>query len=130
MKNFILLPLLAVGVLIAPPLSAHQSHNGWEYDIECCHNRDCAPVKSAKSLPGGRLELTVTLTHPSFDLPKTDPNYEKEKAAVTQDYTVIIDFNTFPKEKLKSSKDENIHLCLSVYGREPIVLCLYMPADV
>lgn len=34
---------------------AHESPHGWQYDPECCSNRDCAPypAKNVKQVPGG-----------------------------------------------------------------------------
>lgn len=30
--------------LFVLPAPAHQAASGWQYPMECCHDRDCAPV--------------------------------------------------------------------------------------
>lgn len=86
------------------------------YDMECCSGRDCAPAKKVETLPGGVLRISITL-------PK--PMSPKE----TFDITVDVNLETLPKDKIKSSKDENIHLCIDPYNLNPIrILCVYLPA--
>ncbi len=35
--------------------SAHEAHKGWEYDADCCSDRDCFEIeaKGIKQVPGG-----------------------------------------------------------------------------
>jgi hypothetical protein len=62
------------------------------------------------------LRITVSLP-----LPYTNPKEYK-------DYTVDIDLTKFDPKKIRSSKDENIHLCLDVMSKLPRPLCIYLPA--
>ena len=41
MKNLFAALLLISTTL---PTSSHQAPSGWEYDRDCCHNQDCAPI--------------------------------------------------------------------------------------
>lgn len=48
--------LLAALLLCVAPLSAHEAPSGFEYDMECCHNQDCAPLpedQTPRPLDGG-----------------------------------------------------------------------------
>lgn len=109
--------VLIVGFyMVALLKSCNQAHaHGW-YDIDCCSDRDCAPADKVQTLENGVMRITVTLPVPYSN--------NKEKAP----FTVDVDLEKMPREKIRSSKDENIHLCLSVYESPPRILCIYLPA--
>lgn len=109
MKNFRSI-IAIVMVLFSTSAFAHS----W-YDIECCSDRDCAPASKIETLPNGVMRITVILPIPYSN--------KREKAP----YTVDVDFEKLPKDKIKSSKDENIHLCLSIFETPPRILCIYLP---
>jgi len=39
-----LVMLFFIGVISAA--TAHHAPKGWEYDYDCCHDKDCAPVQA------------------------------------------------------------------------------------
>ncbi len=77
------------------------------YDHECCHDRDCAPAKDVKYLDDGTIIVQIVLEGKLHTI-----TYPKD----------------FPREKIKSSKDERVHGCAFVRSNPPDPLCLYLPA--
>lgn len=85
-----------------------QAHS-W-YDMECCHERDCAPVVEMKEFPEGTLMST-------------------------EHGTALVPHN-LPLAKRKASRDEKYHLC---QRRDPqkakvdpsgaTVYCVYYPLN-
>lgn len=100
LQNFILVVLLIL--ISATVVFAHSF-----YDHECCHDRDCAPAKDVKYLDDGTIIVQIVLEGKLHTI-----TYPKD----------------FPREKIKSSKDERVHGCAFVRSNPPDPLCLYLPA--
>lgn len=52
--RLVLLAAIMAAFLI--PAQAHDAPMGWAYDMECCHNQDCAPLpedQTPKPIDGG-----------------------------------------------------------------------------
>jgi hypothetical protein len=90
----------------APP--TEETPQGWQYPIECCHDRDCAPVISStfvaekNDLPS----LVITTKHGTVKVPK--------------------DFSIRP------SGDNKMHACIRTFGDDNqskilMLVCLFMP---
>lgn len=84
----------------------HEAGPGWQYDMECCHDQDCAPVIKAEIssystvyglVPPVLSPMTVTTIHGTGDVP-----------------------NDMPR---RISKDARMHACI----RNGIVICIYVP---
>ena len=74
--------LMCVAALLFSSVAlAHNAPRGWAYDLECCSDRDCAPIpaKGIQALPDG-----------SYVLPTGE---------------------VVEKSKIKRSQDEEYHLC-------------------
>ena len=93
-----------VGFVLFKPVKA-KAHS-W-YDIECCHQMDCAPVTAISFLQpmeaAGLPQMVVT----------------------TKVGTAIVPKNF----KLRESKDGEMHACMKVHDPNPATrfLCLYLP---
>ena len=87
-------------VLCTAASFAHTSHTDWQYDQECCHEKDCRPARpgEVQEVRGGWL--------------------------VTQ----YQEFIAYDSEKVRKSPDGAFHVCAyEGEGVEPYVLCLYVP---
>lgn len=108
----VLMFILLVTVTVA--LSHVHPQNDWEYDRECCHNDDCAPVdnvivyKSEDPTKPGKIVYSVMIP----DL--ADPKHLKM-------YSAAVDEDT----KFKESKDHNTHACVNRYNGK--LICIYLP---
>ena len=71
MRNIFVLTLMAIiafmGLTVALIITAH-AHKappsaaqpaGWQYDMSCCHNQDCAPVDKITYTPIGQMVVTT-----------------------------------------------------------------------
>lgn len=102
--------LLAVAaVATALPAAAHQAPAGWEYDLDCCSTRDCAPVRggAVREVAGG-YQVTI--------LPGTHPMVRAGAPAVSA-------FVAHGDARIRVSGDDARHACV-IAGR---VLCIYVP---
>lgn len=91
--------LLVFTLAYAVPCMAHDAPAGWQYDLQCCQNRDCRPISSSwvKEGPDG--------------------------------YVITIDNETVPYRdaRIKNSPDGMYHWC-TVDGRDDgRTICLYVP---
>ena len=87
---------------------AHQAPSGWEYDLACCHNRDCAPIR-ASAVRAGPDGLTITVrggTHMMVPAGET--------------FTETVPYRD---PRVKPSGDDDWHVCI-IAGR---IRCLYQP---
>lgn len=96
---------------------AHQAPTGWEYDYDCCSNRDCS------RLPRG----AVTVTTEGYVVTVTPEMNSQIKA--TRTYTI-----PYSTTGLRESKDGDYHVCLrpeyannagEIFGGG--VICFYIP---
>jgi hypothetical protein len=100
MKAVKLLPLL----LAAPcTVLAHEAPTGWNYDLKCCHNRDCHQIHDTAVMEGpGGYAVAGSL------IPYGDP-------------------------RIRQSRDGHFHLCIQKiwmgldYGVSRHINCLYVP---
>lgn len=84
------------GFFVLFPVLKGQTHS-W-YDIDCCHDKDCAPVTSITKGPDKDTDLMMTI-HGTY--------------AIKRDG----DFNRRP------SKDGNFHVCANQFR----IICVYYP---
>lgn len=100
--SWLVLVLAAAALLLALwfyPAKAHE----W-YDHDCCHAMDCSPVQSTAQvqLAGEKLPtLVVTTIHGT--------------APMTQ------------QTKVRPSKDNALHACITASDNGPFLRCLYLP---
>jgi hypothetical protein len=107
---FFILLATVFGILITAPGYAHHAPKGWEYDYDCCSDRDCThvPMEAIEEVSGGWI-------------------IRASGVFVKQSST------TFPKQKW--SKDQDFHVCTGedLKGHkagDPAstrVFCLYVP---
>jgi len=96
-----LLAIFSLFVLLVVMLTSISYAHEW-YDLECCSDKDCAPVLKTKNgpVPGS---LYITSKHG----------------------TVLINKN-FPK---RQSRDNQEHICMANVAEDggPVAICYYVP---
>lgn len=105
------LALLLV-LLTAAPAAVTRGHDapaGWEYDRDCCHNIDCAPVPegAVREVRGGYQVTLRAGQHPML----------AEGVAVNV-------FVPHGDRRIRTSGDSDRHACVSAYGT---LFCIYIP---
>lgn len=80
----------------APPSAAQPA--GWQYDMSCCHNQDCAPVDKISYTPVGQMVVTTKFGSAAVPLDIKPP-------------------------ALRTSPDTLMHACIINEN----LRCLYMP---
>lgn len=102
---------LAVVALLAGSVGAmaHQAPAGWEYDPECCHNYDCAPVRDGliREVEGGYRVTLRAGQHPML----------AGQVAVNL-------FIPHGDRRIRVSGDSDRHACVTRAGH---VFCIYIP---
>lgn len=85
-----------VGVLAARVAHGHEAPSGWEYDIGCCSNQDCAELRAdaVRETPDGYI-LTVG---------------PKDNNQLLREHVIEIRHGD---HRLRKSKDEFNHACFS-----------------
>lgn len=96
-------------VVLASPATAHQAPAGWDYDPECCHNIDCAPVPdgTVREVQGGYEVVLRPGQHPML------------RGSVE-----VQIFIPHGDRRIRVSGDSDRHVCVSGYGT---VFCIYIP---
>ncbi|NKC33483.1 hypothetical protein [Falsiroseomonas selenitidurans] len=102
--------LMLLALVASLPAAAHQAPSGWDYDQDCCHTRDCAPVPdgAVAEVAGGYRVRVMPGSHPM--LPPGAPPVDA--------------FVPHGDRRIRVSGDEDRHACLSRGGA---VLCVYVP---
>lgn len=104
-------PLLAAALLLAAlPAPAHQAPGGWDYDAECCHNLDCAPVPegAVREVAGGYAVTIAPGTHPM----------------VPSGAAPVRGFVPHGDRRIRVSGDADRHACVA---RSGFIFCIYVP---
>lgn len=105
-----------LALLLLTAAMAHEAPAGWEYDLKCCSNRDCARVEPSAVSEDAR-GVTVTLkagAHPMLD----------------GDFTGFVPWGD---PRLKDSPDGEFHACIGPELRDGPrttargLLCVYLP---
>ncbi len=93
--------------LLAPTVASAHS---W-YDMECCHNQDCVPVKSIE-----RHDDHVIMHTDLFGEVKVDQSFWRKT------------------DKIKASRDQRYHICINTFAFGPAkskkIRCIYVPPGV
>jgi hypothetical protein len=108
---------LMVALMWANSAKAHSAPTGWEYDYDCCSNKDCSELPSeAVQITDNGYVVTVT------------PDMNNQIKA-TRTYTIA-----YTATGLRESKDGEYHICLrpeyannagEIFGGG--VICFYIP---
>lgn len=108
MRPLTTLAALAI-LLAAPPAHGHQAPAGWEYDRDCCHNFDCAPVPDGaiREVQGGYQVSLRAGQHPML-----------------QGENVARVFIPHGDRRIRVSGDSQRHACVTGGGT---VFCIYIP---
>jgi hypothetical protein len=89
---------IVLALALAAPASAHESHDGMQYDPECCHNQDCAEAIEAHPDPADPFVLVVTTWMGTTRIPAS--------------------------MKRRESSDGKLHACMYPNGAP---ICIYVP---
>lgn len=121
--------ILALMMSACHPAYAHKAPKGWEYDKDCCHDRDCNQVDEIRAIGPRRFEIKVTLVDGNyfFDDHLTEKENEAIKAQHMRQYTKIVDLDTIEPQRIRTSQDEFVHVCMYTSTQDPTLLCVYLP---
>lgn len=114
MKRSIVHAAALAGLLMAWSAHAHQAPSGWEYDRDCCDNKDCAQVGdgAVTEVEGGFRVYLPPGSHP-FVSGRTVDVFIPHQGP---------DGRLNPK--IRPSGDEFRHACVAPWGH---VYCIYIP---
>ena len=109
--------VVAATLLGSMPAKAHKAPTGWEYDYDCCSNKDCSELPSE----------AVQITDAGYVVTVTPEINNQIKAPRT--YTIA-----YTATGMRESKDGKYHICLrpeyannagEIFGGG--VICFYIP---
>ncbi len=99
-----------IAAMYAPLVKAHEAPTGWKYEAYCCngneHNGDC------QKIPAARVRVTSV-------------GYLVEIRPGDHRLATVHHLFTIPFAEVRTSQDENYHLCL--YPNENTPRCFYAP---
>ncbi|WP_051661175.1 hypothetical protein [Bosea sp. 117] len=100
LRSLAIVPLVAVPVLAAPSVLAHDAPSGWPYPPACCSTMDCYPINGS-DIDEGRDGIVVKATG---------------------------ELIAYWSRKLKPSGDGQYHRCSHQGDRSRTTICLFLPA--
>ena len=99
---FVVVVIIFILLALTSLVRAH-TEGTMEYDFECCHSRDCAPVE------------------------QIIPHDDGTQTFISRIGTVQVKPNDNEVKRLPS-KDDKFHICMRMIGGKMKPICIYSPA--